>query len=279
MVCVDLFMDRLAAIEVHKGELRRWVVAPIVSGTQTNGDPSDPARLASELRRALDRAGIQARRARFTLADQAAVIRYVRLPKMRARELAKAMAFVAERELPFPADRARVSWRVVADTGDGLEVCLGAAWQDVVARLQQVATLAGLKPEVVEPRSLCISRALDSEEATMLDMGPNSVHLTLLQRGRPPFSEARQLEPSDLADGVGGSLGSLMQEAARRRPTTQSVPPNLIVAGGLEMILDDLALPARRASHVLNGHRPLRPADFPAEHYIAALGLAMWSDA
>jgi type IV pilus assembly protein PilM len=270
IVCLDLSLDRLAAIQGGDRMVQRWTVQPLDPALLRNGDPVDPERLGAAIRRALASAGMEATRARVTLADEAAVVRVVAMPRMPARHLMRAVPFVAEQTLPFQLDRARLGWDVLERQPTQTLVLLACAWQDLVDRLVEATRLAGLEPETVEPRSLSVGRALGRKNALLFDAGERTLQLTVLARTHPTFSDQVPYER-------GQEEAAMLQLRlrARRDPEEEEM---VLVAGRLEESFAAGAFaesPARLAAQTLNGHGPTRPLEMPSGMLLAPLGLAI----
>lgn len=276
VVCLDFNWDQLAVLEAADGAVTAWDTVPLPDGLIRNGDPVEPAVLAQFLGRALAGAGIATRRARMTLPDDAAVSRHITLPLMSGRDLARAVRFEAERHLPIRIDRACWSWDVIERSRTGIQVYLVAAWRDVVQHYVEVARGAGLEPEVIEPRSVAVARAVDQDRALLVDATPRHMHLTLLVRGQPVFTDDQD-SGRDAAQRR-EALERLLQRAFRYQTTAGSGSSRMapvLLAGDLETADFSLAVPGGPVTRVLNGHLPAAPSEFRAGRYLANLGLAM----
>jgi Tfp pilus assembly PilM family ATPase len=276
LVCLDFGRDQLSALEVANGAVTRWTARPLPADALRNGDPILPGYVAEAVRHAMDRAGIQARRARLALPDEATVSRQFTLPPMPSRDLVRAMQFSAEKHIPFPVDRARWAWDVVDRGPEGTTVFLVATWRDVVDRFAEVARAAGLVPEVLEPRAVAVARALDQEQALVLDAGERRLHVTLLVAGQPTYVD--DVAVGNVVRDQREALDRLLQRAYRHQSTVAGGPGRLapvLLAGQLEYAELDLPVAGRPVSDVLNGQLPSAPRGFQPGAFLANLGLAM----
>ncbi len=279
IVCMDLSPENLSVLEVVAGAVTAWASRPLPAGLLFNGDPVDPPALGGLVRQSLAVAGIQARRARLTILDEATVSRHLTLPRMPRRELAQAMRYQAERHIPFPIAKSCWSWSALDSGGPaGLQVYLVAAWRDVVDRYAQVATSAGLDPRLVEPRSVAVARALDQDRAMLVDGRGRNLHLTLLVDGQPVLVDEQSFDTG--RDDRREAMDRLLQRAFRFQSSvpgggTRMAP--VLLAGELEVAQLDLPIQGRPVTQVLNGHLPHLPQGFQAGRYLANLGLAMRS--
>jgi len=276
LVCLDFGRDHVSAVELVKGVVTRWTSWPLAEDALRNGDPTRPTALAVTVGHALADAGIEARNARLALPDEATVSRHLVLPAMPRRDLARAMYFAAERHLPFPIARARWSWDVVERTPSQVTLYLVATWRDVVDHYVEVARGAGLVPQALEPRSIAVARAVDQEEALLVDTGGQRLHATLLVDGQPAFVD--NVVTAGTAGGRREALDRLLQRAYRYQSTAAARTGRLapvLLAGDLEREEVELAVAGRPVSEVLNGQLPLSPNGFRPTEYLANLGLAM----
>jgi Tfp pilus assembly PilM family ATPase len=277
VVCLDFGRDRLTAVQVSDGAVTHWISRPLPSDALRSGDPILPGYVADAVRQAMERANMAAKRVRIALPDEATVSRQVTLPPMAGRDLARAMHFVAEKHIPFSIDRARWAWDVVGQSREGTTVYLVATWRDVVDRFAEVATAAGLQPEVLEPRAIAVARAVDQDQALVLDAGVTRLHATLVVTGQPTFVD--EVVVGSVVPDEREALDRLLQRAYRHQSTIAGSPGRMapvLLAGELEDA--DLPLPVagRPVSEALNGHLPRSPQGFRPGAYLANLGLSLW---
>jgi len=269
-LCVDIHLGQMAAIEVRSGAVVRWFREPIRPEWMKQGDPVAVSALAQVLRGGVQAAGMRSRQVRLTLCDEAAVVRRVRMPVMAKKDLAGAMRFAAEREMPFPPQRAVYAWDVVSTEGS-LTISVAAAWKDVVDRAAAVVVQAGLVPTVIEPRSIALGRALNSENAIIVDGSAGMLEMTVLAAGHPVYSDS--IPRNSESNGQAVDIEALISRGHRHFPAAASSP--VLLVGDLESELDQVRVRARRGTSLLNGTSPARPPDLPAAGFLANFGLAM----
>jgi Tfp pilus assembly PilM family ATPase len=276
VVCLDLARDRMAVVELADRAVVRWFSRPLPDGALQNGAPVDPTHLGGMLRQSLALAGVEGRRARIALPDEAAVSRQIKLPPMPKRDLVRTMRYEAERHVPFPIQRARWSWDVLRRGEDEIRVYLVAAWQDVVDLYAEMARAAGLQPEVLEPRAIAVARAIGRDEALLVDASRRRVYLTLYQGGHPVLVDEMS-SGADIRDRR-EALSRLLQRAFRHQSNTSGGSARLapvLLAGDLETSGIELPVSGGAVSDVLNGNLPAGPRGFRAGGYLANLGLGM----
>jgi Tfp pilus assembly PilM family ATPase len=276
VVCVDFGRDRLTILEVADGTVTRWLSRPLPEDALRNGDPILPGYVGDAIRQSMNRAGMQARRVRMALPDEATVSRQVTVPAMPRADLVRAMHFAAEKHIPFSIDRARWAWDVIHRDKQTVTVYLVATWRDLVDRFAEVARAAELEPEVLEPRAVAVARALDQDQALVLDAGDSRLHVTLVVAGQPVLVD--EVQVGTVVPDEREALDRLLQRAYRHQSAVAGAGGRLapvLLAGELEFAGVELPVRGTPVSEVLNGQLPAAPQGFQPGGYLANLGLSM----
>jgi type IV pilus assembly protein PilM len=168
LVGLDIDATGIVAASVAvNGRLRveHAAVMALEPGIIRDGEVADVDGLAEALR-ALYRAnkGLD-KRVRVGLANQKIVVRVVDLPYLEdAKEIAAAVRFHAQDQLPMPLEHAVLDYQqlevVTDETGRRLRVLLVAARREMVERVLAALRAAGLKPEGVDLSAFAMVRAL-----------------------------------------------------------------------------------------------------------------------
>jgi Tfp pilus assembly PilM family ATPase len=274
IVCIDFMLDQLRVIEVQEGQITAHFVRPLPAGSLRSGDPVDPQVIGIELQQSMRAVGMEGIDARIALPDEAAVGKIVELPRMPDRHLRKAVAYAVERELPFPVDRAAWSWEVVARDATTIAVYLVAAWRDTVDRVAEVASSAGLRPTVIEPRAFAIARTFGVPRVTVLEASGSQLHLTQVLPSQAAYVDVG-ICPSDPRDAE-IAIERLLQRSSRRQLSVNDLESSpVVLAGDLEEAGLLLSVPAVPLATLLNGHPPRRPVGMDSGYFLAGIGLAM----
>jgi type IV pilus assembly protein PilM len=157
----------VAASVVVNGRVRveRVAFAPLEPGIIRDGEVADVDGLAEALKTLYrENKGLD-KRVRVGLANQKIVVRVVDLPYLDdAKELAAAVRFQAQDQLPMPLEHAVLDHQPLAVVNDGAgrrqRVLLVAARREMVERVLAALRAAGLKPEGVDLSAFAMVRAL-----------------------------------------------------------------------------------------------------------------------
>jgi type IV pilus assembly protein PilM len=142
---------------------------PVPAEVVRDGEVRDVPALTEALRELFEQHKFD-RRVRIGLANQRIAVRRLELPPIDdPKELATAVRFQAQDEIPMPIDSVAMDFHSlgIVNTPNGLrqQVIVVAARRDVVERVLQAARDAGLRPEAVDISAFAMIRALHSPQA------------------------------------------------------------------------------------------------------------------
>jgi type IV pilus assembly protein PilM len=217
LVGLDIQPGYVSAVQARvNGSIlvQRAAGAPLPPDTVREGEVLDGNALSETLREMFQASRLD-KRVRVGVANQRTVLRTLELPPLTDRkELATAVRFQAEDQVPMPLDNAVLDFHAlgVIDTpaGPRQRVIVVAAQRDMVERLLEAVRDAGLRPEGVDLSAFALIRSLhrsDEEHA-----------------GRVLYLNVGGLTNMAIAEGtvchftrvVGGGLESMATDIAER---------------------------------------------------------------
>jgi type IV pilus assembly protein PilM len=212
--------------------VRSAAYAPLDPGVIRDGEVQDVAGLAQVLRTLFDQHKDLDKRVRVGIANQRIVLRVIELPPIKdAKELAAAVRFQAQDQIPMPLDAAVLDFRAldIVDTPNGprQRVAVVAARRDMVDRVLTAVRDAGLRPEGIDLAAFGMVRALHhhgqaGETVVYLSVG-GVTNLAVAQGTICTFTRV-----------IGGGLDSLAIELAERRALTLDHARGWLTHVGLE---------------------------------------------
>jgi type IV pilus assembly protein PilM len=174
VVGLDIEPGYIAAVESKPGSVavERAAVAPLPDDVLHDGEVVDPLGLSTALRELFAEHKL-GKRVRIGVANQRVVMRTIDLPPLTdAKQLASAVRFQAQEQIPMPLDQAVFEHQSlgIIGTADGpkARVALVAARRDMVDSLVAAVRAAGLRPAGVDLSAFALIRAVhqptDGEE-------------------------------------------------------------------------------------------------------------------
>jgi len=218
-------------------EIKHAVFAPLDPGVMRDGEVSDVDALASALRDLWKDEKHLDRRVRIGIANQKIVVRVIELPPIAdPKELAQAVRFQAQDEIPMPLDSAVLDFQVLdtVDTpaGPRQRIVLVAARRDMLERVLSAARAAGLRPEGIDLSAFGMVRALAPvAAAAAADPGETVLYVSI--GGLTNLAVATGLSCT-FTRVVGAGLEQLAVELAERRQLTLEHARGWLTHVGLE---------------------------------------------
>jgi hypothetical protein len=270
-LCLEIGEDRLSAIELASGTIAGWFNHPLPRGMIRHGDPADPHAFGRELRAAMVRARVRARRARIAVPETVLLSRVIDLPRMRRQELARAIPYAVEREVPIPPEQCVWSWSELRDDRTRSRVLVIAGWRDVFERLQVAATVAGLKLELIEPRAAAVARCVPPPGGLVIDASEREARASVVVGNQAPYVGHAVLPPDRMLWPL--VFERLLDNAADR---AEDAKLPILLAGDLDGWQPSGHAAEPIAKHIRHG-RVVLPGEFEPGRYVAPLGLSLWT--
>lgn len=212
-------------------------LAPLEPGVVRDGEVQDTDALSAVLRQMFDDNRGLDKRVRVGIANQKIVVRTIEMPPITdAKELASAVRFQAQDELPMSLDAAVLDHQVldIVDTPDGprQRVLLVAARRDMIERVLTAVRGAGLKPEGIDLAAFGMVRALHRQS------DPNETVVYLGIGGMTNLAVARG-SACHFTRVVSEGLDGLAVELAERRGMTFDGARAWIASVGLDVPVEE----------------------------------------
>jgi type IV pilus assembly protein PilM len=220
VVGLDIEPSAVTAAQVSVNgsiSIDRAAIVPLEHGVVRDGEVADVDALAEALRTLYrENKGLD-KRVRLGIANAKIVVRTIELPPIAdSKELATAVRFQAQDEIPMPLDAAVLDFQPleIVDNGSGprQRILLVAARRDMVDRVVAAARAAGLRPEGIDLAAFAMIRALHTpgpEEPVMYLSVGGLTNLAVAIGSQCLFTRV-----------VGGGSEALAMELAERKALT-----------------------------------------------------------
>jgi type IV pilus assembly protein PilM len=182
MVGLDIDGRYLAAAQVDNGHVVRAASHDLPEGLVRDGEVSDAAALAQQLKGFVADAGLP-RNVRIGVANQQIVVRVVELPRIEdPKQRDAAVRFQASEAIAMPLDEAVLDHQIAGylEAPDGtprMQVVVVAARRTMIETLLEAVKSAGLKAEGVDLDAFALVRALAVDENGALESARVFCHL------------------------------------------------------------------------------------------------------
>jgi type IV pilus assembly protein PilM len=194
---LDLGSHTLKAVEVVPAggglfKVTRLGVAPTPAGAITDGAAASAETLGSAIRGLLSTAGIRGSRVVTALGGEAVIVRELKLPEMPEAELEQAVAYEAERYLPYGVRDVSRDFQVLGKAPEEgqLEILLVAARKEVVNRQLAALQATGLSAGILDVAPFSMLRAVGYRNGqapgtiVYVDLGAESSDIIIMEGER-----------------------------------------------------------------------------------------------
>jgi type IV pilus assembly protein PilM len=197
-------------------------VVPLEPGIVRDGEVNDVERLAEALRELYRDHKDLGKRVRIGVANQKIVVRVIELPPITdAKELAAAVRFQAQDEVPMPLDSAVLDFQAlgIVDTpaGPRQRVLIVAARRDMIDKVLAAARAAGIRADGIDLSAFAMVRALHGVAAAGAEPGAPVLYLAVGGLTNLAVAEGTTCLFTRV---VGGGLEAIAVELAERRSLT-----------------------------------------------------------
>jgi type IV pilus assembly protein PilM len=179
LVGLDLGAGSIAATEVRvngRPAVAGYGIASLPTGVYHEGEVADAEALAEALKALFSERKLS-RDVRLGIANQRVAVRTLFLPPIEsADELATAIRFRAQDEIPMPLEQAVLDWEVIGHRGGPneerrIEVVVVAARRDMLATHLEAVKKAGLRPVGIDLAAFAMIRALADDDGDGVGAG------------------------------------------------------------------------------------------------------------
>lgn len=182
-------------------------------------------KLAENMKKALATAGrITTNFVVASVPESKSFVRVVKIPKMTEAEIAGALPFELEQNIPVPIDLVYLDWKLLRELPDNLEVLVTATPKDYIDALVGALKMAGLKPVALELESQAMTRALispaDREADVMIvDISANQTTFVVSEKGTAQYTSSIPVAGNAFTESIARNLGIPLTDAEKAKQT------------------------------------------------------------
>ncbi len=217
LVGLDIEPGGIVAVQVNvngRVSVERAAGIALPPDVVRDGEVTDVPTLTAALSQLFETSGLS-KRVRIGIANQRIVVRRLELPPIAdPKELATAVRFQAQDEIPMPLDSVIMDFHAlgVVETPNGprQQIILVAARRDMVERVLEAARAAGLRPEGVDLSAFAMIRALAPTA------GPVDERVLYLNIGGLTNLAVADGQTCQFTRVIGGGVDQIVAEVAER---------------------------------------------------------------
>jgi len=215
------------SIKIMQLENRRGGIVPVAFSRVelppllvNNHQITDEAKLAEYVMKAVRSAkNLSGSHVVANVMEAKSFIRTLKMPRMGEAEMAGAIPWEMEQDIPVPIDQVYMDWEVVKEEGDDMFVTVTASPRDYVDSLVRVLKLAKLRPVALELESRAAARALMLGQqpvgSTMvIDISaPSTSFVIVSPQGNIEYTSSIELGGDRISENISKDLGIPLKDA------------------------------------------------------------------
>lgn len=192
IVGIDVGSNAVRVVQLKKGfnkpVLAAYGSAQIPANLAQSDSKLDIQKVADIIKKLIRSSHISTKNVATALPGSAVFTTVIKLPPMTPGELAQAVKYQAEQNIPLKIDEVKIDWQVVREnpTTKELAVMIVAAPKTKVDKVMQLFEMADLDVTYLETSSIAISRSLSTPQDPLimiLDFGGSSTELSVVENG------------------------------------------------------------------------------------------------
>ncbi len=236
-----------AVVSANK-QLKKVAAVPTPQGAINGGVICNPRQIAESVAAVCRALGVKNQKVLSLVPGQHVFMRQIIMPQMKKRELAQAVRYEAEGQIPLPP--ADVVWDYAVVSRDKqagqLEVLLVATRRSVVQQQIQMFLEAELHPQVLDLESLALARILleskhqpcAGELEVIVSIGAANTHICVFEADIPRFTRTIPFGGQRFTETLAADAGISLTEAEQRKLQGE-------LSGGAVTLMDNLAAELR----------------------------------
>jgi len=185
IVTLNIEANGLRFLRIKGEKVWDWGSMPLAPGLVKDGLVTDPAKVSLAINELFLQTKIPHCRTIASLTGLRSVPRIFRLPRMNPKLLKEAIRNESEQEMPVPLEELYLSWQLLDATDSEQQLFVLGVPRKTVDTLVKTLVEAGIGPHVVNLKSLALAKAVNREEALIIDLEPESFDLVVVVGGIP----------------------------------------------------------------------------------------------
>jgi type IV pilus assembly protein PilM len=199
---LDIGSSAVKLVQLHRGSrgyvLEAFGLVDLPPETIGEGMIKDPPRVVEAIKQVVREAGVKTRDAVLSVSGRELIMKRIRLPKVKATELADAIQLEAEHHINLPIEEVYLDHQVVAQSpgqSGTMDVMLVAVKKSKVNEYIAVVEEAGLSPGVVDVDTFALENQFEinnpntaAEAVALIDIGASIMKTNVIRGGSSIFA-------------------------------------------------------------------------------------------
>ncbi len=201
IVTLEIDTTAIRLIETGDGKVVRWASLSLDPTLFEDGVISDPPALSAAVRQLMDSSGIRAKNVIASVSGLYSVSRIVAVPTPPGEVATRAAVLEAAEEImPLSMDGLYLSWQTIASSEGPQQALVVGVPRDIIDAEVRTLRAAGINPRTLDLKALALARAVNKEQALILNIEPSSFDIIIVVNGLPEVIRTLAWQPDSLTE-------------------------------------------------------------------------------
>jgi len=284
VVTIEISNLDVRLMETNGTKVTKWASYSLEPGMFEQGVISDPQALSAAIRRLRALSGIKGKDVSASISGLYSLSRIVTVPAPLGQAVTEEAVLGAAREvMPLAEEDMYLSWQPIGTSEGGQQVLVIGVPKDVIDSEMRALRGAGITPRILNLKPLALARAVNREQALILNIEPASFDIVIVDKGITAVIHTRpwqqeDLSPEEKVEHLVSALEMTVNFYDSHHPGSPLDPATpLFITGQMS---GDLALMENLRASVKHPLEPLAPPleypeYLPVSQYAVNIGLAL----
>ena len=186
VVTLEIDTTAIRFMETGAGRVVKWASLSLDPTMIRDGVISDPQALSAAVKQLMDSSGIKAKDVIASVSGLYLVSRIVAVPTPPGVAITSEAVLEAARDIiPLSINELYLSWQTIAAGESAQQVLVVGVPRDVIDAEVQALRAAGINPRILDLKAIALARAVNKEQALILNIEPSNFDIIIVVNGIP----------------------------------------------------------------------------------------------
>jgi len=200
VVTLEIDTTAIRVMETSGRRVIKWASLSLEPTMTEGGVISDPQALSTAVKQVMTSSGIEAKDVIASVSGLYSVNRILTVSSLPSGSAAREAVLAAAQEtMPLAMDELYLAWQTIATGEDGRHVLAVGVPRDVIDAEVRALRAVGLNPRILDLKTMALARAVNKEQALILNIEPSSFDIVIVVDGIPEVMRTIGWQQEDLA--------------------------------------------------------------------------------
>ncbi len=198
VVTLEIDTTAIRLMETRDGKVIKWASHSLAPAMVEGGVISDPLALSTAVKQLMTSSGIKGENVIISVSGLYSVSRILTVSNLPGLTTHEAVLEAAKETMPLAADELYLSWQTITVGEGAQQVLVLGVPRDVIDSEMRALRAAGINPRILDFKAMALARAVNKEQALILNIEPSSFDIVIVVNGIPEVTRTTAWQQNDL---------------------------------------------------------------------------------